>query len=171
MTFRRLTDDDLPMLHRWLNDPEVVRWWEGDDVSWEAVVADYGSGSSGDEEHWIAQLDGRDIGWIQCYAVADSDEERDAWLPMGVDETAAGIDYLIGEPVERGRGIGTSMIRAFVLDVVFPLHPGWTQAAASPFAANVASCRALANAGFRFAGIVDDDDGPCRLLVMDRPPT
>ena len=43
ITFRRLVDADLPMLHGWLNDPKVVEWWEGDDVSWEAVVRDYGS--------------------------------------------------------------------------------------------------------------------------------
>jgi aminoglycoside 6'-N-acetyltransferase len=168
VTFRRLADDDLPMLHRWLNDPGVVQWWEGDDVSWDAVVADYGSTSPGAEEHWIAQIDGRDVGWIQCYPIADSPDERAAWLPLGVDETAAGIDYLIGEPMERGRGVGSSMIRAFVDQVVFGTHPNWTQAAASPYAANVASCRALEKAGFRFAGIVDDADGPCRLLVIDR---
>jgi acetyl esterase/lipase len=34
VTFRRLTDDDLPLLHDWLNESGVVRWWEGDDVSW-----------------------------------------------------------------------------------------------------------------------------------------
>jgi len=43
LTFRRLADDDLPVLHRWLNEPGLVRWWEGDDVSWQAVVRDYGS--------------------------------------------------------------------------------------------------------------------------------
>ena len=53
-TFRRLTDDDLPMLHAWLNEPGVVRWWEGDDVSWDGVVRDYGSASDETTEHWIA---------------------------------------------------------------------------------------------------------------------
>jgi hypothetical protein len=42
VTFRRLVDDDLPLLHRWLNEPGVVRWWEDDDVSWDGVVRDYG---------------------------------------------------------------------------------------------------------------------------------
>jgi hypothetical protein len=36
--FRALTDADLPLLHRWLNEPGVVQWWEGEDVTWEAVV-------------------------------------------------------------------------------------------------------------------------------------
>lgn len=82
VTFRRLVDDDLPMLHRWLNEPGVVRWWEGNDVSWDAVVRDYGSSKTDRTEH-----------------------------------------YLIGEPADRGRGLGSAMIRHFVLDLVFGLHP------------------------------------------------
>lgn len=168
VAFRRLVDEDLPMLHRWLNDPVVVRWWEGDDVSWAGVVRDYGSANPDPVEHWIASLDGRDIGWIQCYAAADEPEETGPWLALGVDPAAAGIDYLIGAPADRGRGLGSAMILAFVLEVVFELHPAWQQACAAPLADNVASWRALEKAGFEFVGIVEDDNGPCRLMVADR---
>jgi aminoglycoside 6'-N-acetyltransferase len=170
--FRRLTDDDLPMLHRWLNEPGVVRWWEGEDVSWEAVVRDYGSANDEPTEHWIAVVDGRDVGWIQCYAWADyaDEEETQAQWAAGVDRAGAGIDYLVADPAARGRGIGAAMIRAFVDDVVFANHPSWTQASAGPFLANVASWRALARAGFRHLADYDagDDDGPCRVMVRDR---
>jgi RimJ/RimL family protein N-acetyltransferase len=171
VTFRRLVDADLPMLHRWLNEPGVVRWWEGDDVSWDAVVRDYGSASTDPTEHWIAAVDGDDVGWIQCYATADNeaDDEVAAWRRLGVPRTAAGIDYLVGEPTQRGSGLGSAMIRAFVDDVVFAQHPDWTHAAASPYAANVGSWRALEKAGFRHAGTFDDPDGPCRLMVLERP--
>lgn len=169
VTFRRLSDDDLPTLHTWLNEPGVVRWWEDDDVTWEGVVHDYGSAAVDDEaEHWIAVVDGRDLGWIQCYAVVDEPEEAQPWWELGVDRTAAGIDYLIGDPASRGAGLGTRMVRAFVEDVVFARHPGWTQACAAPLAANVASWRALEKAGFRFVGIVEDRFGPARLMACDR---
>ena len=76
VTFRRLTDDGLPMLHRWLNEPGILRWWEGDDVSWEGVVRGYGSEREPDNtEFWIASVDARDIGWIQCYPTADEPDE------------------------------------------------------------------------------------------------
>ena len=169
LTFRRLVDDDLPMLHRWLNEPGIVRWWEGDDVTWPAVVRDYGSTSVDPTEFWIASAAGRDIGWIQCWAAADEPEETDQWLALGVDPTAAGIDYLIGDPADRGGGAGSAMIRAFVVDIVFGRHPEYAQACAAPYADNVASWLALEKAGFRFAGIVEDKDGPCRLMVADRP--
>jgi len=170
LTFRRLTDGDLPTLHRWLNEPGVVRWWEGDDVSWKGVVGDYGSGSTDSTEHWVASLAGRDVGWIQCYPTADEPKEAEKWWGRGVDRTAAGIDYLVGDPADRGHGLGSAMIRAFVADVVFALHPGWTQACADPHAENVASWRALERAGFRFVGTVEGKDGPGRLMVTDRPP-
>ncbi len=171
ITFRRLEDADLPLLHRWLNDPDVVRWWEGDDVSWDGVVRDYGSGTTDPTEHWLASLDGRPLGWIQCYAVADylDEDEVRHWLQLGVPATAAGIDYLIGERHDRRRGYGSAMIRAFIGDVVFARHPGWTHACASPLAANVASWRALETAGFVLRGTFHDDRlGPCRLMVADR---
>jgi aminoglycoside 6'-N-acetyltransferase len=169
VTFRRLSDDDLRMLHGWLNEPGVVRWWEGEDVTWDAVEREYGTANPDPVEHWIASVDGHDVGWIQCWAAADEPEEVEPWRQLGVTDSAAGIDYLLGNPGERGRGLGTEMIRTFVRDIVFGLNPHYTQACASPYAANTASWRALEKAGFRYAGTFDDDEGPCRLMIADRP--
>jgi len=168
VSFRRLADDDLLMLHGWLNEPGVVEWWEGDDVSWEAVTRDYDPNPSDATEHWIATVEGRDIGWIQCYPAADEPEETETWFALGIDRMAAGIDYLIGDPTDRRRGLGSTMIRAFVVDIAFGRHPNWSQVCAGPFASNEASWRALEKAGFRFVGDIDDDDGPCRLMAIDR---
>lgn len=171
ITFRRLATADLAMLHTWLNDPAVIEWWEGDDVSWEAVQRDYDPDPADDDgyEHWIFAVDGVDAGWIQCWPVRSGDEESEAWFAFGVERTAAGIDYLVGATDMRGRGLGWRAIRRFCSDVVFALHPAWTQACASPFAANEASWRALARAGFTHVGVIDEEDGPCRLMVLDRP--
>lgn len=167
--FRRLTDSDLPLLHRWLNDSEVARWWEGDDVSWGAVVRDYGSGSSDSVEHWIAVIDREPIGWLQCYAIVDDPDERALLAEVGVDDSAAGIDYLIGDRDRRGRGLGAQLISQFTSQIVFARHPDWSQAYAAPSSANAASVRALRRAGFRLAGQNATDDGPVDVLVADRP--
>jgi len=174
-TFRPLISPDLSLLHRWLQEPGVVRWWEGEDVSWLAVVADYAPDRPNPDrtEHWIAEIDDDPVGWICCWPVLDGLEESAPWFRFGVSEAAAGIDYLVADPTRRGKGVGSAMIRAFTYNVVFGRHCDWVQVAASPYAANVASCRALENAGFQFAGSIvypdDEDEGPCSLMVLDRP--
>lgn len=169
ITFRLLTVDDLPLMHRWLNEEGIVRWWEGDDVSWEGVQRDYHPDSWDDEEQFIAVVDGVDAGWIQCYPAAGDPKETLLWGTVGVDvERTGGIDYFVADPEARGRGVGSAMIRAFVDQVVFGAHPEWAFAAAGPFLANEPSWRALAKAGFTHVGDVDDPQGPCRVMVLAR---
>ena len=166
--FRPLAEADLPTLHRWLNDPGVIEWWEGDDVSLAGVVRDYWTDVRAEIEHWLVLDDGAPFGWIQCYPVTADPDECGPWLEFGVTEDAAGIDYLVGESASRGKGRGAAMIDRFVVDVVFGLHPGWTQACAAPFSSNEASWRALAKADFRHMATIDDPDGPCHLMVRTR---
>ena len=169
ITFRPLHDNDLPLLHRWLNDPVVVEWWEGEDVSWPAVVANYGSGNEEPVEHWLALLDEVPFGWLQCYTAAyEADDEAYYWAPHLHLGTTAGIDYLVGEPSARGRGLGAAMIRAFSRDVVLARHPEWERVAAGPFEANVASWKALEKAGFTRRAVLDDEEGTCVLMVLER---
>ena len=174
MRFRPLCDDDLPMLHTWLNDPGVVPWWEGEDVSMVAVGRDYGSNNTEPVEYWIAVDDDiGDVGWIQCYAIAsfldhpDGDEAR-KWVEHGVPETAVGIDYLVGSSDLRGQGVGTTMIAEFVEQIVFGRHPVWDVVCASPTAANTASWRALARAGFERMATFPHGDVSCNLMVRHR---
>lgn len=122
-------------------------------------------------EDWVAALDGEPVGWLGCGAGSDEPDEYAPWFELGVDPTVAGIDYLVGDPAARGQSLGSAMIAAFVDQVVFGLHPSWTQVAANPLVANRASWGALAKAGFRHVGDHDDPLGPCRLMVLDRPPS
>lgn len=166
-------DADLVLLHHWLNEPGVVEWWQGEDVTWLAVVADYSSMNPDPVEYFLA-LDelGEPFGWIQTYAVVDfqAEGETQAWFDLGFPHTGAGIDYLIGDPAARGSGLGSKMIRTFIDQIVWPQHPEWTHVGASPARANVASCRALANAGLELVGSFDDpESGPCDLYALERP--
>lgn len=163
-----MSDVDLPMLHEWLNDPAVAAWWEGDDVTWDGVVNDYSEATRGAEEHFIALLEGQPVGWIQCGDVSTRDDEFAAWTAAGADASIGAIDYLLGTAADRGRGVGSAMILAFVVDVVVPNHPEWTQLGADPAVANGASWGALAKAGFRHLSDVPGKDGPGRLMVLDR---
>ncbi len=156
-------------MHRWLNDPEVVKWWEGDDVSWAGVVQDYSPERAPDGvQHWIASLDDRPIGWISLGDVAQWPEESVAWTALGANPRPAGIDYLIGGSADRGHGRGTQMIEAFVRTVVFGPHSEWAQVGADPLTTNARSWGALARAGFRRAGTYGTGSDECTLMLLDR---
>ena len=148
-------------MHRWLNDPEIVEWWEGDDVSWAGVLENYQPEPAGTLEHWIVEERDRPIGWIQTY---DFHQEHDA-IPavFDVHARAAGLDFLIGEPADRRRGLGRQMLRTFVDQELFASHAEWAQAVADPHIENVASRRALEHAGFHELGVIED-----RWMLMAR---
>jgi RimJ/RimL family protein N-acetyltransferase len=170
LSFRPLTDDDLPMLHRWLNEPGIVAWWEGDDVTREGVQRQYGSAARADDSvrlH-IAELDGRPVGWIQCWFLADEDDVE-GWVERGFGTaTTAGIDYLVASPDDRGAGLGTAMIDAYVVRVVFGEHPWITTVGSDPDQDNERSWRALASAGFREVGPLAAGGRTYRLMRRDR---
>lgn len=176
ISFRRLTDDDLPLLHRWLNEPGVVLWWEGDDVSWDGVLAEYGSAADPRTHHHLAISEGEPVAWIQVWPLHDYVEEEAearAWVDAGLDPaTTAGIDYLVGEPNHRGHGLGSQMIRQFVDEVVFAAGSPFTAVAADPVVANDASWRALARAGFEplIDLVHEGHDEPSRLMVRRQQP-
>lgn len=146
---RRLARADFEVLGTWLAEPLVARWW-CHDHSAAGVERDFGPAVDGEDptEMFIATFDERPFGLIQRHVVAGSPEfERELRALWPVPDRALSIDYLIGEPELRGRGLGVAMISAFVArterdlpgarDIVVPVPQG-----------NRASWRALARAGF-----------------------
>ena len=77
-----------------------------------------------------------------------------------LDPTALGIDYLIGEPDLRGRGLGAELISAFTL-LCWERHPQAREIVVPVSTANTRSWRALERAGFeRFAEVELKPDNP-----------
>jgi len=150
ITFVRLTRDDFPLLANWLSEPTVARWWNHE-TSPEALEKDFGAEVDGTEpsEVFLAWADGRPFGLIQRYAIADYPEyveELSAVCP--VPESAVSIDYLIGEPECRGRGLGAAMIAAFVAQS-WAAYPDASAVVVAMHQHNAASWRAVERAGFR----------------------
>ena len=176
ITFVRLTRDDFPLLAKWLSDPTVARWWDHE-TSPEALENDFGAEVDGTEpsEVFFAWSDGRPFGLIQRYAIADYPEyveELSAVCP--VPESAVSIDYLIGEPHCRGRGLGAAMIAAFVAES-WAAYPDASAVVVAMHQHNLASWRAVERAGFhRIAEGELTPDNPVDnrdhyLYQLDRP--
>ena len=108
VVLRPMTEQDWDLLVRWNNDPAVLYYAEGDDVSSysrEQVQAIY-RGVSQKALCFIMQVGGKPIGecWLQQMNL-----ERILQRHPGFD--CRRIDLMIGEKAYWGRGLGTEVIR------------------------------------------------------------
>ncbi|MEU3502283.1 GNAT family N-acetyltransferase [Streptomyces hundungensis] len=113
ITWRRIDAQDFPLLGIWLQQPHVKRWWNHETTA-EAVARDFGPAARGEEpsEDLLAFLDGRPVGLVQRSRLRDYPEylaELTAIIP--VPDGAMTIDYVIGDPLQTGQGVGTAMIQ------------------------------------------------------------
>jgi aminoglycoside 6'-N-acetyltransferase len=175
LALRQLGRADLPQLSRWLEAPHVKHWWrEPSDA--DAVEAAYGPAVDGADptELLIAELDGRPIGMLQRYRLADNPDYERALEPAGAPRPAAGIDYLIGESRLTGRGLGPLVI-AQGSTGAWMAYPEIVAIVVTVPVENRRSWRALEKAGYRrtWSGLVNSgdpsDDGPSYVYVLDRP--
>ena len=89
--FARLTAADLPRIRRWLDAPHVAALWPGADAEIALIAATI---ESDDVDPFLVSLDGRPIGYLQCYAAEGSDASALAAEAAGT----RGIDQFTGEP-------------------------------------------------------------------------
>jgi aminoglycoside 6'-N-acetyltransferase len=150
LTWRPLAAADLPMLAGWLAEPGVARWWHHE-TSLAAVEADFGPSVRGEEpgEDLVVLADDRPIGLLQRARIADHpDDLEELSALVTVPPGAVEIDYLIAHPDDRGRGLGTRLVRQAVART-WTDHPDASAVLVAVVAANVASWRALEKAGLR----------------------
>jgi len=163
IAFRELDDADLPQIEEWLRREHVAEWWR-DPV--EIAVEKRRAAIEGrrEVEHYVIVEDGRPVGMIQGYLVADYPE----WGKLiGVEPEAAGVDLFIGEEDAVGRGLGPQVLEQFAREVVFA-NPQTTALVATVEEANRRSWRAFESAGFQHVRDVEEDGLPHRLMRLER---
>lgn len=107
LTWRPLIASDLPLLARWLADPEVARWWNHESTD-EAVERDFGANVRGEElgEDLVVSLDGHPVGLVQRSVISDYPGDLAEFSALvEVLDGAVELDYLIGDAARRGRGL------------------------------------------------------------------
>ena len=168
ISFRPLTEEDLPLMHRWLNTPHVLEWWDKPGPSIEEVWEKYHPRVMG-EEHtdcYIILYVEQPIGMIQTYMIDDYSEYG---RQVQVGEGAAGIDLFIGDPQYVHRGLGAPLLRAFSRDVVFA-QPEVRDCIIGPAISNRSAIRAYQKAGFTYikTAEVSGEDEPEYLMRLAR---
>jgi aminoglycoside 6'-N-acetyltransferase len=162
IAFEPLRREHLPLLRDWLAREHVRRWWrDGGESLQHAEDAVAGRDPT---EYFLIVLDGRPIGMIETYLVADN---PDWGATIGEGEGTAGLDLFIGEQDAVGRGVGTQVLVQFSRDVVFA-RPGTEAVVATVEEANRRSWRAFEKAGFRHPQDVEEDGLPHRLMRLER---
>ena len=155
--FRPARHADLPLLRRWLQTPEVVRWW-GDPAEQEQLLVQ-GLDQAG-VAMWIVSFAGRPFAYAQDYDVHAWPQPHLAALPMG----ARAIDAFIGEPQMIGQGHGAAFLRSLALDL---LQAGAPLVAIDPAVQNARARAAYRRAGFSGGTPVDTEAGPAMLMVFE----
>lgn len=155
---------DLPLISRWMNDPAVAAFWElaGPDAVTEAHLRDQIDGD-GRSVPCLGALDGTPMSYWEVYR-ADLDALARHY-PARPHDT--GVHLLIGGVADRGRGLGTSLLRS-VADLVLDRRASCARVIAEPDLRNTPSVSAFLSAGFRYAAEVDLPDKRAALMVRDR---
>ncbi|MEV4338622.1 GNAT family N-acetyltransferase [Streptomyces sp. NPDC049590] len=157
-------DRDLPLVHRWMNDPAVADFWE------------LAGPPHRTEDHLRTQLHG-DGRCVPCLGVLDGipmsywEIYRADLDPLAHSYPArphdTGIHLLIGDAADRGRGLGSALLRA-VADLILDRRPPCPRVVAEPDLRNTPSIAAFLNAGFRFTGEIDLPGKRAALMIRDR---
>ncbi|MEU3273012.1 GNAT family N-acetyltransferase [Saccharomonospora sp. NPDC006951] len=176
IVWRRLTEQDFPLLGTWLRQPHVARWWNHE-TSAEAIERDFGAAARGEEpsEDLLVFVEEKPVGLVQRIRYADYPDYLKELAPiLDVPGESVCIDYLIGDPRRIGIGLGPRVISAIV-DATWRDHPDAPSVVVPVSAANRASWRALEKAGLRRVaeGELEPDnpvDGRDHYIyLIDRP--
>jgi RimJ/RimL family protein N-acetyltransferase len=155
---------DLPLIGRWINDPTVATFWElaGTDRVTEAHLRSQLDGD-GRSVPCLGVLEGAPMSYWEIYR-ADLDPLARHYPARHHD---TGVHLLLGGVADRGRGLGSILLRA-VADLVLDNRPSCARVVAEPDLRNTPSVSAFLSAGFRFSTEVDLPAKRAALMVRDR---
>lgn len=153
--------DDIGLLVRWDDDPDVAAALGGRGADWydwpNELVREVPW-----RELLIAEEDGRPVGFVQLNDAAE--EESHYW--GDVEPGTWALDIWLGSPDDRGRGVGTRVMRAAV-SRIFEDHGG-DLVIIDPQVSNHRAIAFYERLGFERVGVRDFDDDRCLVMRLRR---
>lgn len=164
ISFRRLKETDLKLLHKWLNTNFVTEWYNKGGSSYENIVNKYLPKIKGEQptHSFVIVCDNKDIGYIQTYRLDDYPEYSGY---VNTDEPAAGLDLFIGEMDYIHKGLGKQILYKFLTDYVFLINVV-DCCIIGPEPKNEIAIKAYEKVGFRYYKTIQlpDEDEPEYLM-------
>ncbi len=169
ISFRKLELNDLPLLHKWLNNPHVREWYDKDKSSTlENVTKRYMEKINGDKptQAFIANYKNKPVGYIQTYKLNDYPDYVKYINPI---KNTAGVDLFIGEPDSVGKGLGKLILNKFLAKVVF-IQENIESCVVGPEPKNKRAIKAYEKAGFHYLKTIhiSDEPEPEYLMVINK---
>ena len=163
-----MTEQDLPLLHDWLQRPHIVEWWGGEAERPKTLAetrSRYLPRLLAEERvtPYIAMLGDEPIGYAQSYVALGS---GDGWWEEETDPGVRGIDQSLGRPELLGRGLGTQLVKALV-ERLFA-DPAVSRIQTDPSPENLRAIRCYEKAGFRRLRTIVTPDGPAVYMLRER---
>ena len=108
---RTLTEEDLPLMLKWLTDDRVLEYYGGRDQKYtlEKIRKEYIEEDVDISTRLIIEYDGKPIGYAQVYDMID--EYYDSYHYDKKGEVVYCMDQFIGEPDYWSKGIGTKFMK------------------------------------------------------------
>ncbi len=166
ISFRALSEDDLPRLTDWLNRPHLRRFFQFEPTTLEQVSAKYGPRIRGEvpTQSSLALLDGFPFGYLQCYRISDWPD----WQAVVGTTEGISIDLFIADPNLVGRGLGRRMLKRYVETVAFAAYPDERLCWIGHELENVAARACSEASGFVAVREYVEEGKPFVLLVQER---
>lgn len=147
---RTLTNDDFPLMLKWLTDDRVLEFYGGRDKKYtlESLKEHYTEKWEDEVFRVIIEYDNFPIGYGQIYKLYD--EMYDEYNYSRTDEIVYGMDQFIGEPEYWSKGIGSKYTK-----MIFEFLKKERNANAvilDPHKNNPRAIRSYQKAGFRIIG-------------------
>lgn len=160
---RAVVEADLELLVRWMNDPEVDRFWELAGPRQRTVDHLAEQRALGHSESYIGEIADVPMSYWELYR-ADLDRLAQYYSALPYD---GGVHLLLGPAAARGRGRGATLLAA-VAEQMFDGDLRMSRIVAEPDVRNVRSIRAFERAGFTRSADIDLPEKRAALMVRER---
>lgn len=133
-TFKKISADDIPLIHSWLAKPHVREFWSENTISDLEAFRKKVEGKIKDSgvNPFLVVLQGKPIGYIQSYAV---------------DSKTFGIDQFIGVEEFVNKGLGSMFVKEFTDELL--KSKKISRIVTDPSVLNFRAVKALEKAGFK----------------------
>lgn len=146
---RPVSQSDFELVYRWLNNPEIYRWWGGIPVDSNVVQQKYLGLRRPHVDGYIIEVTGIPIGYAQRHQTSENEGSVDLFLV----------------PEMRGLGYGGDAVRAlakYLMQV-----DGWTRVSVDPEPGNLLAQSFWRKLGFVETGQTTSEGNP--VLILQNP--